>query len=74
MNAQGGDRLESLLFDEEGELANIKLFPGDDRELTAHDLRETAADVIAAALADPKNNPPDTGRAKTTLENFSPPR
>ena len=72
MNAQGGDRLDSLLFQEERELANIKLFPGDDRELTPQDLREAAADVIASALADPKNSPPETGRVKTTLENFPP--
>lgn len=72
MTAQGGDRLDSLLFQEGRELENIKLFPGDDPGLTSHDLRDAAADVIAAALANPKNNPPETGRAKTTLENFPP--
>jgi hypothetical protein len=69
MSSCGTDKLHALLFEGARELENVRFFPGSDRGLTAAQLRAEAAAMIAAALAGPMvDNPPVTGRQKTSID------
>lgn len=64
----GMEKLHSLLFEEGRGLENIKFFPGTDRGLTPDQMCEAAQAAIHAALArGPHDNPPTSGRKKTSL-------
>ncbi len=71
MNESGMKKLHTLLFDGEGELVNVKFFPGSGRGLTRDQLADAGADMISAAREAWKNgmpsNPPKTGVEKTPL-------
>jgi hypothetical protein len=72
MNEGGMARLHSLLFKEGRELVNIKFFPGSDRGLTACQLGAAAHAALSAALTAASagklvDNPPFSGRPKTSL-------
>jgi len=71
MSERGMEKLHSLLFDGEGELVNVKFFPGNGRSLTRDQLADAGADMIRAAREAWKNgvpsNPPKTNVEKTTL-------
>jgi hypothetical protein len=71
MTEGGMARLHSLLFTGERELVNIKFFPGSDRGLTPDQLGEAAHKALSAALAaGPVDNPPLSGRKKTSIRRF----
>lgn len=62
------EELSNLLFGEDRELVNLKLFPGSDRGLTGDRLCAAAHRAISAALkAGPVDNPPLTGQPKRRL-------
>lgn len=71
MNERGMDKLHSLLFGGEGELVNVKFFPGNARGLTRDQLAEAGADMIRTACDAWSNgipsNPPQTNIAKRQL-------
>jgi len=71
MTERGMEKLHSLLFDGEGELVNVKFFPGNGRGLTRDQLADAGADMISAARDAWKrgvpSNPPRTNVAKTQL-------
>ena len=71
MNESGRDQLHSLLFGGEGELINVKFFPGNGRGLTVDKLSGAAADMLETAFDAWKNNvpsaPPATGMGKRQL-------
>lgn len=71
MNERGMDKLHSLLFRGEGELVNVKFFPGRGLCLTRDELAHAGADMIRSAQDAWKNgtksNPPRTNIAKTKL-------
>lgn len=71
MNESGKERLHSLLFGREGELVNVKFFPGNARGLTSDALSAAASDMIQAAVeawqAGKPSAPPVTGIAKAPL-------
>jgi hypothetical protein len=71
MNVTGKERLHSLLFGGEGELVNVKFFPGNGRGLTLDKLSGAAADMIQTAQSawrdQVPSNPPVTGMEKRNL-------
>lgn len=71
MSENGMNKLHSLLFKEEGELRNVKFFPGNARGLTRDHLADAGADMIRAARdawqAGTASNPPKTNVEKTHL-------
>lgn len=72
MKENGRDRLQSLLFGEEGStLVNVKFFPGNGRGLTAEVLSEAGYNFIATAQQAWRDRvpsrPPVTGREKRQL-------
>lgn len=71
MNERGMDKLHSLLFEGEGELVNVKFFPGSGRGLTRDQLAEAGADMIRAAqdawMNRVPSNPPRTNVEKAQL-------
>jgi hypothetical protein len=71
MTQTGRDRLNSLLFQGEGELVNVKFFPGNARGLTVETLSGAAADMISAAQDAWRRGvpsaPPTTGMARRQL-------
>lgn len=71
MSENGMEKLHSLLFKGEGELKNVKFFPGNERGLTRDQLADAGAEMIRAACdawsAGVASNPPRTNMAKTKL-------
>lgn len=71
MNERGMDKLHSLLFSGEGELINVKFFPGNGRGLTRDQLANAGADMIHSAQEAWEegiaSNPPRTNAAKSQL-------
>lgn len=73
MSENGMKKLHSLLFEGEGEgeLINVKFFPGNARGLTRDQLADAGADMIRTACdawrAKIASNPPKTNMAKTKL-------
>ncbi|MEZ5752287.1 MAG: hypothetical protein R3D60_10080 [Paracoccaceae bacterium] len=65
------DKLDSLLFNGEGELVNVKFFPGNGRDLTRDKLADAGAEMIRSAKEAWKDgipsNPPRTNAVKRML-------
>jgi hypothetical protein len=71
MNESGREQLHSLLFSGEGELVNVKFFPGNAADLTPDTLAAAAARMLRKARdafeAGEPSSPPSTGMAKRQL-------
>lgn len=73
MSESGKHKLLSLLFGEGRELVNIKFFPGTDRGLTSDQLCGEAEAMIRAAIAgNLVDNPPLSGRKKSSIQDMNP--
>jgi hypothetical protein len=73
MPESGKEKLLSLLFGEGRELVNIKFFPGTDRGLTSDQLCGEAESMLRAAMnGNLVDNPPLSGRRKTSIKDENP--
>ena len=67
MNATGRE-LHSVLFADGRTLENFKFFPGDDKDLTAKQMCDAAANALKDAFANGLlDTPPLSGRKKSSL-------
>lgn len=71
MNEDGKEQLHSLLFKTEGELVNVKFFPGNGADLTSNTLSRAAAEMLSFARSawesGEPSTPPTTGMPKARL-------